>query len=293
MPESVLIVEDDTDIAALVGFKLQELGVTTESVVDGAVALSRILENNYDLVLLDIMLPNVNGLDICQQVRQKKPEQAIIMLTSKDSDIDRIIGLELGADDYISKPFNIRELQARVRTQLRRIRVLKQRTNQPDNAGSSINDEDNIHLKSLVIEVSKHRITLNNQAIELTATEFELLVFFAKHPNQVFSRAQLLESIWGYNYSGYEHTVNSHINRLRGKLNKHTQTEAEAEKETETETETETNSPNPPSQTSNTATNANTNANKLSAAKTNKADSRKNIIETVWGVGYKLNIDAL
>lgn len=288
MPESVLIVEDDTDIAALVGFKLQELGVTTESVVDGAVALSRILENNYDLVLLDIMLPNINGLDICQQVRQQKPEQAIIMLTSKDSDIDRIIGLELGADDYISKPFNIRELQARVRTQLRRIRVLKQRTNQPDNnAGSSINDEDNIRLKSLVIEVSKHRVTLNNQAIELTATEFELLVFFSKHPNQVFSRAQLLESIWGYNYSGYEHTVNSHINRLRGKLNKHTQTEAEAK----------TDSPNPPSQASNTATNTNANtntdANKLSAAKTNKADSRKNIIETVWGVGYKLNIDAL
>lgn len=283
MPESVLIVEDDTDIAALVGFKLQELGVTTESVVDGAVALSRILENNYDLVLLDIMLPNVNGLDICQQVRQKKPEQAIIMLTSKDSDIDRIIGLELGADDYISKPFNIRELQARVRTQLRRIRVLKQRTNQPDNNAGSSTNEDNIRLKSLVIEVSKHRVTLNNQAIELTATEFELLVFFAKHPNQVFSRAQLLESIWGYNYSGYEHTVNSHINRLRGKLNKHTQTE--------------TDSPNPPSQTSNTATatdaNANTDANKQSAAKTNKADSRKNIIETVWGVGYKLNIDAL
>ncbi|MCF2950322.1 response regulator transcription factor [Paraglaciecola aquimarina] len=213
MSDSVLIVEDDKDIADLIRVNLTELGVETTHQDQGDKALTLALEKNYSLLILDVMLPGVNGLDICRQVREKKPTQAIIMLTAKSSETDRVLGLELGADDYMTKPFSVRELQARVRSQLRKVHVL-----QAANC-EKVDDEDSpLVIGNLSINQKNHQVIFNQQILELTATEFELLHHLASHPNQVFSRSQLLESVWGYHHSGYEHTVNSHINRLRAKI---------------------------------------------------------------------------
>ncbi len=232
MTDTVLIVEDDKDIADLIRVNLHELGVNTEHQCDGQTGLKHALANDYSLLILDVMLPNMSGLDICRQVRQAKPEQAIIMLTSKNSETDRVLGLELGADDYMTKPFSVRELQARVRVQLRRADLLQQRP-------TKLPQSDLLLVGKLVINEIQHSAKLSGQLLDLTATEFDLLKHFAKHPDQVFSRAQLLENVWGYHHSGYEHTVNSHINRLRTKLE--------------------------------------------------QDPAQANIIQTVWGVGYKLN----
>jgi two-component system alkaline phosphatase synthesis response regulator PhoP len=213
MADKILVVEDDLDIANLIRVNLVELGIETEHEVNGQVALKKALENQYSMLLLDIMLPGLSGLDICRQVREKKPEQAIIMLTAKNSETDRVLGLELGADDYMSKPFSVRELQARVRSQLRKVHFLQQATQEQGQSRQKA-----LRIGYLSIDQQTRQVLLVDQALELTATEFELLYHLASHPNQVFSRSQLLESVWGYHHSGYEHTVNSHINRLRAKL---------------------------------------------------------------------------
>jgi two-component system alkaline phosphatase synthesis response regulator PhoP len=213
MSDSVLIVEDDLDIANLIRVNLLELGVEIEHQDNGDKALQQALNNHYSLLILDVMLPGMNGLDICRQVREKKPEQAIIMLTAKSSETDRVLGLELGADDYMTKPFSVRELQARVRSQLRKVHVLQQ--SQQNNVNS---DDKPLVVGHLSINQKNHQVIFKERSLELTATEFELLHHLASHPNQVFSRSQLLESVWGYHHSGYEHTVNSHINRLRAKI---------------------------------------------------------------------------
>ncbi|MFT2093039.1 response regulator [Paraglaciecola sp. 2405UD69-4] len=235
MSDSVLIVEDDRDIAELISVNLQELGVEVSIQENGAEALALALENDYSLLILDVMLPEVSGLDICRQVRDKKPSQAIIMLTAKSSETDRVLGLELGADDYMTKPFSARELQARVRSQLRKVHVMQTASTQ----SFAPADEKILTIGSLQINQKNHQVVLADNTLELTATEFELLHHLASHPNQVFNRSQLLETVWGYHHSGYEHTVNSHINRLRAKI------EADA--------------------------------------------ASPQIVQTVWGVGYKFN----
>lgn len=245
MKDKVLIVEDETDIANLIQVHLTELDIDSDICAHGQKALELALNQNYQLVMLDVMLPGINGLDICRQLRQTKPLQAILMLTSKTSETDRVLGLELGADDYMTKPFSIPELQARIRTQLRRVHALNDRnsetssqaTKQVDGAPSQANS--NTCIGQLLVDHRYHQVTYKDKAINLTSTEFELLDFFCKNPDQVFSRTQLLDGVWGYNHSGYEHTVNSHINRLRNKLEEDC--------------------------------------------------AEPKIIQTVWGVGYKLN----
>lgn len=212
MVDTILVIEDDPDIADLIRVNLTELGLTIQHADTGAKGLAYALENHYDLMLLDVMLPGINGLDICRQIREQKPQQAIMMLTSKNSETDRVLGLELGADDYMTKPFSVRELQARVRAQLRKVHAVSQLQSNREA------DSAELAVGSLVINTKQHQVLLLGESLDLTATEFELLVYFAKHPNQVFSRSQLLESVWGYHHSGYEHTVNSHINRLRAKI---------------------------------------------------------------------------
>ena len=212
MTDSVLVVEDDLDIADLIRVNLAELGITIEHASSGDKGLSLATNKHYDLMLIDVMLPKVNGLDICRDIRTQKPEQSIIMLTAKNSETDRVLGLELGADDYMTKPFSVRELQARVRAQLRKVHMLRAARDHSDRAPSVL------QVGTLCIDVDQHRVELSGKVLELTATEFELLTYLTRHPNQVFSRAQLLESVWGYHHSGYEHTVNSHINRLRAKI---------------------------------------------------------------------------
>lgn len=213
MADKVLVVEDDLDIATLIQVNLAELGLEITHHADGAEACEAALNNDFCLMLLDVMLPNMNGLDICRKVREQKPEQAIIMLTAKNSETDRVLGLELGADDYMTKPFSVRELQARVRSQIRKAHLIQQANQQQSASPSNI-----IVSGELRINQQTRQVTKNDTYLDLTATEFELLFHLMQHPNQVFSRTQLLESVWGYQHSGYEHTVNSHINRLRAKV---------------------------------------------------------------------------
>ena len=214
MSHKVLIVEDDPDIADLIRVNLMELGVETTHREDGQAALEQARSSHYDLLILDIMLPTLSGLDICRIIRQEKPAQSILMLTSKDSETDRVLGLELGADDYMSKPFSVRELQARVRAQLRKVTLVQQLSAKPVEQ----QPDECIAFGQLLINPPTRQVTFQNEDIDLTATEFDLLLYLAKRPNQVFTRSQLLESVWGYSHNGYEHTVNSHINRLRAKL---------------------------------------------------------------------------
>jgi DNA-binding response OmpR family regulator len=210
--DKVLVVEDDLDIATLIKVNLAELGLHIDHHADGKDGLDAALGNDYSLVLLDVMLPSLGGLDICRKLRDSKPEQAIIMLTAKNSETDRVLGLELGADDYMTKPFSIRELQARVRSQIRKAHLLSNASQQP------ATPQHFIEQGRIKINQQTREVFCNDSLVDLTATEFDLLYHMMKHPNQVFSRAQLLESVWGYQHSGYEHTVNSHINRLRAKV---------------------------------------------------------------------------
>ena len=242
MKDKVLIVEDEFDIAHLIQVHLSELDIDSDICCNGEQGLEQALKQNYQLVILDVMLPGINGLDICRQLRQVKPLQTILMLTSKTSETDRVLGLELGADDYMTKPFSIRELQARARTQIRRSHALTDRNNVTINEKKANDIEKSISstcLGRLLVDQRYHQVTYKDNIISLTSTEFELLDFLCQKPDQVFSRAQLLDGVWGYNHSGYEHTVNSHINRLRNKLEEDC--------------------------------------------------AEPKIIQTVWGVGYKLN----
>jgi two-component system, OmpR family, alkaline phosphatase synthesis response regulator PhoP len=215
MKDKVLIIEDERDIATLIQAHLSELGLESDVANNGREGLVKGLELPYQLIMLDVMLPDISGLDICRQLREAKPMQAIMMLTSRSSETDRVLGLELGADDYLTKPFSVRELQARVRAQIRRAQCIA------EFSLSSLKSTEHdlvTCVGKLMVDDRCHKVTFNNTDIDLTSTEFELLSFLGKHPDQVFSRTQLLDSVWGYHHSGYEHTVNSHINRLRNKL---------------------------------------------------------------------------
>jgi DNA-binding response OmpR family regulator len=209
MASKILIVEDDHDINNLLAMNLRSAGYEIESSENGMQGLKMAQAVAYDLIILDLMLPEIDGLEICRRLRGEGKTTPIIMLTAKDGEIDRVLGLEMGADDYLTKPFSVRELQARVKAQLRRVDMMRQ----PEVAVKEI-----LEFGHLSICPSKRAVSLNDKVVELTGTEFDLLLYLARHPGLVFSRAQLLDNIWGYQHSGYEHTVNSHINRLRTKI---------------------------------------------------------------------------
>jgi len=206
----VLVVEDNRDIAHLVGLHLDDIGVMVDKAYDGNKALSLIKRQTYDLIILDLMLPGKDGLEVCREMRRDKINTPILILTAKSTELDRVLGLELGADDYLTKPFSVRELIARVKAIFRRSDIYKQEKQGRQNSQLCIGE---LNLKN-----ASRSATLRSEQVSLTATEFELLWHFASHPGQVFSRNQLLDSVWGYGHDGYEHTVNSHINRLRAKI---------------------------------------------------------------------------
>ena len=210
MSYRILVIEDNHDIARLVEMHLQDLSYEVELATDGDTGLARALQGHYDLIILDIMLPGIDGLEICRRLRGASNHTPVLMLTAKTTELDRVLGLELGADDYLTKPFSIMELLARVKAIIRRAGLSKQPS--PDNAA------DTIRINGLVIDPSRRAVNVSDSPVELTAREFDLLLYFASHPGQVFSRQQLLNSVWGYGHDGYEHTVNSHINRLRKKI---------------------------------------------------------------------------
>lgn len=218
MTDSVLVVEDEQDIAELIKVQLNELLLNVDVCLSGEQGLKLALRNDYSLIILDVMLPQMSGLDICQRIRLEKPEQAIMILTARSSETDRVLGLELGADDYMTKPFSVRELQARVRCQLRKVHLLNKIHDTNNDTNKPV--EQSLSIGNLYIDQTTHQTQLHGNRLDLTSTEFDLLLYLASHPDQVFSRSQLLSSVWGYHHSGYEHTVNSHINRLRNKLEK-------------------------------------------------------------------------
>ena len=208
--KNVLVIEDDKSIADLIEIHLKDMNCTVTKCFDGDDGLSKALKENYDLIVLDLMLPTLGGLEICKEIRKEDDYTPILMLTSKSEEIDKVIGLEVGADDYLTKPFSIREFIARVKAIFRRVEAIQKDT---DEAGD-------ISFGDLVIEVEKRKVLLSGERIELTPKEFELLHLLASHPGRTYTREQLLNMLWGYQYSGYEHTVNSHINRLRSKIEK-------------------------------------------------------------------------
>lgn len=206
----ILVVEDDPDISRLLEIHLSDIAFDVDIANNGVDGLNRASNYDYQLIILDLMLPDLDGLEVCRRLRSMEIHTPVLMLTAKSSELDRVLGLELGADDYLTKPFSIKELQARVKAILRRVELLtKQKHRNPD---------ERIKVKSLVIDVSGRNVTIENKPVELTVKEFDLLLHFAKNPGRVYSRGQLLDTIWGYSHSGYEHTVNSHINRLRKKI---------------------------------------------------------------------------
>lgn len=207
----ILLVEDEKDIADLVVLHLKDLCDEIVVANDGHEGLRQATMQDWSLVILDLRLPGPDGLEICRAVRRERSYQPILMLTSKSAELDRVLGLETGADDYLTKPFSVLELAARVRAILRRVENL-----QPAAAVDDIAPP--IQAGAIEIDPDKRHVTLAGESIELTAREFDLLTYFARHPGRVFRRAELLDQVWGYGHEGYEHTVNSHINRLRAKI---------------------------------------------------------------------------
>ena len=209
-PRKILVIEDDRDIARLVELHLHDQGYEVQVAHDGVVGLKQALSKAYDLIILDLMLPGIEGLEICRNLRTKPNYTPILMLTAKSTELDRVLGLEVGADDYLTKPFSIRELLARVKALFRRMEAL----------GSQLasGTQNTIQAGDLVIDAEKRTVTLRGKSVDLTAKEFDLLLQFAQHPGRAYTRSQLLDLVWGYAHAGYEHTVNSHINRLRAKI---------------------------------------------------------------------------
>jgi two-component system, OmpR family, alkaline phosphatase synthesis response regulator PhoP len=210
--DKFLIIEDDKDIANLMSIHLKDMEIETDMVFDGKEGLLKALSNDYKLIILDVRLPGMDGFDVCKKIRSEKNQTPILMVTSKSEIIDKIIGLEIGADDYITKPFSIRELIARVKAILRRSEITMQKP---------VNEKEiEINFDGLYINVSLRIVEVQGKRIELSPKEFDLLVFFASNPGRTYTRIQLLNQLWGYEFEGYEHTVNSHINRLRSKIEK-------------------------------------------------------------------------
>jgi DNA-binding response OmpR family regulator len=210
MPPHILVAEDQADIRDLIALNLRQAGYEVTAVADGAEALRSFDAAPRDLLVLDLMMPGADGLDVCKSLRGRGAVVPILMLTARSTELDRVLGLELGADDYLTKPFSMAELLARVKAMLRRAELLRQ-AQAPKAAENLVNGE-------LAIAPSRREVRLGGRPLELTALEFELLLHFALHPGRVFSRAQLLDAVWGYSHEGYEHTVTTHINRLRAKI---------------------------------------------------------------------------
>ncbi len=210
--KKILVAEDQTDIRNLLVLNLRGAGYEVTEVADGLAALASETARANDLLVLDLMMPGMDGLEVCKTLRARGRSTPILMLTAKSTELDRVLGLELGADDYLTKPFSLAELLARVKALLRRAELLRVAQTSAQNQASALSNGD------LEILPVKRQVSVRGQALDFTALEFDLLLHFAQHPGHVFSRAQLLNAVWGYTHDGYEHTVTTHINRLRAKL---------------------------------------------------------------------------
>ncbi|MFA5983851.1 MAG: response regulator transcription factor [Methylococcaceae bacterium] len=207
--KQILVIEDDPDIGDMLTINLRDEGYSVEVSTDGREGLERVKAQRYDLLVLDLMLPGVDGLEICRQLRSMPNYQPIIIVSAKSAETQKVLGLELGADDYLAKPFSVLELIARIRALFRRIEAIE---------GKTTEKPDGIACGRMTIKPDGHEVKLAGKTVPLTVKEFDLLLFFAQHPGKTFTRLELLDNVWGHTHDGYEHTVNSHINRLRAKI---------------------------------------------------------------------------
>lgn len=210
--KKVLVVEDDPNIIDLLEIHLTDLGCEVDKALDGNLGLEKGLSNKYDLILLDVMLPYKDGIEICRTLRAKDVRTPILMLTARSEEIDKVLGLEMGADDYITKPFSVRELLARVKSVFRRIDLMESAESK------SVEKDTLLDFGELKIDTDLRKVTINKERVELSPKEFELLTLLAGNPGKSYDRSKLLNLVWGYDFDGFEHTVNSHINRLRNKI---------------------------------------------------------------------------
>ena len=211
---SILIVEDDDDLRPTLARRLREAGYAVETAATGPDALAAVEAGVPDLVVLDVMLPGLDGVEVCRRLRAEHPLLYILMLTAKADELDRVVGLEVGADDYVTKPFSVQEVVARIRAALRRVRAVREQLA----AGPGRDDEAPIEAGGLRVDPARREVTVDGQAAHLTVREFDLLLFLARHPDRPFTRSQLLQQIWGITYEGYDRTIDSHVQRLRAKI---------------------------------------------------------------------------
>jgi DNA-binding response OmpR family regulator len=213
MPETILVVEDEPALRDTLSYNLKKDGFTVEAVGDGRAALGSARKLKPDLIILDIMLPELDGFEVARILR-KEMSTPILMLTARDDEIDRVVGLEVGADDYLTKPFSMRELMARVKAQLRRTRLLQEELGK---AGAQTK-QDKLTFENLVVNLTRREVTLHGDPIQLKPQEYELLVFFAEHKGQMLSREFILERVWGWDFIGDSRTVDVHVRWLRQKI---------------------------------------------------------------------------
>jgi len=207
----VLIIEDDREISDLISIHLKDMDLEVSQSYDGKDGLLKAVNEKFDLIILDIRLPYLDGLELCKKLRMEKIQSLVLILTSKSEEIDKVLGLEIGADDYLTKPFSIRELVARVKALLRRREMFL--TSQE----TEVEDKE-LNIGDLMINEGMRKVRIRGEYIELSPKEFDLLVLLTSNPGKTYTRMQLLNKIWGYEFEGFEHTVNSHINRLRSKV---------------------------------------------------------------------------
>ncbi len=208
--KKVLVVEDDRNLVNLLDIHLRDLNCTLDRAYDGTEGYKKAMNQQYDLIILDLMLPYMSGLEICREVRANRITTPILMLTAKSEELDKVLGLETGADDYITKPFGIREFVARVKAIFRRKEL--------DQNQTSRFDQSHLEFGELTIDIEKRKVSLKGKRMELSPKEFDILTLLATNPGKSYSRARILNIVWGYDFEGFEHTVNSHINRLRAKI---------------------------------------------------------------------------
>jgi DNA-binding response OmpR family regulator len=214
MTETILIVEDELSLQETLAYNLKKEGYTVETVGDGRAALEAARRLKPDLIVLDIMLPEMDGFEVARILR-KEMSAAILMLTARDDEIDRVVGLEVGADDYLTKPFSMRELMARVKSQLRRARLLREEMGK---SGSAEVKHETLKFDNLIINLTRREVILDESPLQLKPKEYELLLFFAEHRRQMLSREFVLERVWGWDFIGDSRTVDVHVRWLRQKI---------------------------------------------------------------------------
>ena len=212
-PASLLVVEDDDDLRHTLARRLADAGYDVATAATGPDALDAVADRVPDLVVLDVMLPGLDGVEVCRRLRADHPLLYILMLTARADELDRVVGLEVGADDYVTKPFSLQEVVARIRAALRRVRTVREQL-----ASGPAKEEAPIASGDLVLDPVRREVTVGGEPVHLTVREFDLLLFLARHPDRPFTRSQLLHKIWDITYEGYDRTIDSHVQRLRAKI---------------------------------------------------------------------------